>query len=56
MSAPAVSPGLEQAVAHRLDLLDRAFGLIDLPRDAKEVFVANPAVANAVVRSTRKSF
>jgi pilus assembly protein CpaC len=30
--------------------------IIDLPRDAKEVFVANPAVANAVVRSTRKVF
>jgi pilus assembly protein CpaC len=30
--------------------------IIDLPRDAKEVFVANPAVANAVVRSTRKIF
>ena len=29
---------------------------LDLPRDAKEVFVANPAVANAVVRSTRKVF
>jgi pilus assembly protein CpaC len=30
--------------------------VIDLPRDAKEVFVANPKVANAVVRSTRKVF
>ncbi|MET3414880.1 pilus assembly protein CpaC [Methylobacterium sp. 1030] len=30
--------------------------IVDLPRDAKEVFVANPAVANAVVRSTRKVF
>jgi len=30
--------------------------IVDLPRDAKEVFVANPAVANAVVRSTRKIF
>lgn len=30
--------------------------VVDLPRDAKEVFVANPAVANAVVRSTRKAF
>ena len=28
----------------------------ELPRDAKEVFVANPPVANAVVRSTRKLF
>lgn len=30
--------------------------VIDLPRDAKEVFVANPTVANAVIRSTRKAF
>jgi pilus assembly protein CpaC len=30
--------------------------VVDLPRDAKEVFVANPAVANAVVRSSRKLF
>jgi pilus assembly protein CpaC len=30
--------------------------VVDLPRDAKEVFVANPAVANAVVRSARKLF
>jgi pilus assembly protein CpaC len=30
--------------------------VVDLPRDAKEVFVANPKVANAVVRSTRKLF
>ncbi|MHB2166636.1 type II and III secretion system protein family protein [Alsobacter sp. R-9] len=30
--------------------------IVDLPRDAKEVFVANPKVANAVVRSSRKIF
>ncbi len=30
--------------------------IVDLPRDAKEVFVANPAIANAVVRSPRKLF
>ena len=30
--------------------------IVDLPRDAKEVFVANPKVANAIVRSTRKIF
>jgi pilus assembly protein CpaC len=30
--------------------------VVDLPRDAKEVFVANPAIANAVVRSSRKLF
>ena len=28
--------------------------IIDLPRDAAEIFVANPRIANAVVRSPRK--
>lgn len=46
----------EQAVARRLDLSIGRSVIIDLPRDAKEVFVANPKVANAVVRSTRKVF
>lgn len=40
----------------RLDLSIGKSVIIDLPRDAKEVFVANPEVANAVVRSTRKIF
>ena len=30
--------------------------IIDLPRDAAEIFVANPRVANAVVRSPRKLY
>ncbi|MGL4495421.1 MAG: type II and III secretion system protein family protein [Beijerinckiaceae bacterium] len=30
--------------------------ILELPRDAREVFVANPKVANAVVRSARKLF
>jgi pilus assembly protein CpaC len=30
--------------------------IIDLPQDASEIFVGNPAVANAVVRSTRKLY
>jgi pilus assembly protein CpaC len=30
--------------------------IVELPRDAKEVFVGNPGVANAVVRGTRKVF
>ena len=29
---------------------------IDLPRDARDVIVANPAIANAVVRSARRVF
>jgi pilus assembly protein CpaC len=30
--------------------------IIDLPRDAKDVLVGNPAIANAVVRSTRRAY
>jgi pilus assembly protein CpaC len=30
--------------------------IIDLPRDAKDVLVANPAIANAVVRSARRAY
>ncbi|WP_171523638.1 pilus assembly protein N-terminal domain-containing protein, partial [Acinetobacter baumannii] len=29
---------------------------VDLPRDARDVIVANPAIANAVVRSARRAF
>ena len=42
--------------ARRVDLSIGRSLIVDLPRDAKEVFVANPEVANAVVRSTRKLF
>jgi len=54
--APLASASVETAVAQRLDLSIGRSVVIDLARDAKEVFVANPAVANAVVRSTRKVF
>jgi pilus assembly protein CpaC len=57
VAAPVVQIGPhEQGVARRLDLSIGRSVVIDLPRDAKEVFVANPKVANAVVRSTRKVF
>ncbi|HJE25560.1 MAG TPA: type II and III secretion system protein family protein [Methylorubrum populi] len=46
----------EAAVSRRVDLSKGRSLIVDLPRDAKEVFVANPAVANAVVRSSRKLF
>src|SRR6516164_4628181 len=44
------------AVPQRINLGIGKSVVVDLPRDAKEVFVANPKVANAVVRSTRKVF
>ena len=46
----------EGAVSRKIDLTIGRSLIIDLPRDAKEVFVAKPSVANAVVRSTRKVF
>ncbi|WP_128563831.1 type II and III secretion system protein family protein [Methylobacterium crusticola] len=55
--APVVAVGPNEAeVSRRVDLTMGRSLVIDLPRDAKEVFVANPKVANAVVRSTRKVF
>lgn len=57
VSSPVVTIGASDAsVSRRLDLTRGRSLVIDLPRDAKEVFVANPAVADAVVRSTRKVF
>lgn len=46
----------EDGSGRKLDLAIGRSVVVDLPRDAKEVFVANPGVANAVVRSTRKVF
>ncbi|MBE7247744.1 MAG: pilus assembly protein N-terminal domain-containing protein, partial [Actinomycetospora chiangmaiensis] len=55
--APIVTVGSAEANAsRRVELTAGRSVIVDLPRDAKEVFVANPAVANAVVRSTRKVF
>ena len=51
----AVGPG-EASASRKIDLSVGRSLIVDLPRDAKEVFVANPEVANAVVRSTRKIF
>src|ERR1700751_4595681 len=48
--------GANPAVPERINLGIGKSIVVDLPRDAKEVFVANPKVANAVVRSSRKVF
>ncbi|MBV8184248.1 MAG: pilus assembly protein N-terminal domain-containing protein, partial [Hyphomicrobiales bacterium] len=48
--------GANPAVPERINLGIGKSIVVELPRDAKEVFVANPKVANAVVRSTRKVF
>lgn len=55
--APVLNAGAsDHALARKLDLSIGRSIVVDLPRDAKEVFVANPRVANAVVRSARKIF
>lgn len=46
----------DNVVARRMDLSVGKSIIIDLPRDAGEVFVADPKVANAVVRTSRKIF
>ncbi|HEV7325265.1 MAG TPA: type II and III secretion system protein family protein [Bosea sp. (in: a-proteobacteria)] len=56
-AGPVLNVGAsEHAVSRRLDLSIGRSLIVELPRDAKEVFVANPKVANAVVRSARKLF
>ncbi|WP_375454447.1 type II and III secretion system protein family protein [uncultured Methylobacterium sp.] len=54
---PVLAVGQAEATTTRkIEMTAGRSVIVDLPRDAKEVFVANPAVANAVVRSTRKVF
>jgi pilus assembly protein CpaC len=56
-AAPVLNVGAsEHTISRRLDLSIGRSLIVELPRDAKEVFVANPKVANAVVRSARKLF
>jgi pilus assembly protein CpaC len=47
---------VERPPVQRLEMSIGASQIIELSRDAKEVFVGNPGVANAVVRSARKIF
>lgn len=55
--APLLNVGSsESAISRKLDLSIGRSLIVELPRDAKEVFVANPKVANAVVRTARKLF
>lgn len=55
--APILNVGSsENAISRKLDLSIGRSLIVELPRDAKEVFVANPKVANAVVRTARKLF
>lgn len=54
---PKLQPGAGDAfTARRVDIPVGKSIVIDLPRDAKEVFVASPEIANAVVRTARKIY
>jgi pilus assembly protein CpaC len=48
--------GANQAKPSTLDLGIGASIVIDLPSDAREIFIGNPAIANAVIRSPRKLY
>lgn len=55
--SPRLQPNAGDAtMARRIDLAVGKSIIVDLPQDAGEVFVADPAVANAVVRTSRKIF
>jgi len=47
---------LSQAVARRLQLGVGKSVIVDLPEDASEIFIGQPTVANAVVRSARRLY
>lgn len=56
-AAPVLNVGAgDSGGSRKMDLSIGKSLIVELPRDAKEVFVANPKVANAVVRSARKLF
>jgi pilus assembly protein CpaC len=46
----------DETVARRLDISVGKSVVIDLPKDAGEIFVADPKIANAIVRTSRKIF
>lgn len=46
----------QQDQARRLDLGIGGSIVLDLPADAREIFIGNPAIANAVIRSPRKLY
>lgn len=48
--------GAQQDQARRIDLGIGGSIVLDLPSDAREIFIGNPAIANAVIRSPRKLY
>lgn len=55
-SGTAITTDTSSPVAQRLNMGIGKSVIVDLPRDAAEIFVADPKVANAVVRSPRKLY
>jgi pilus assembly protein CpaC len=54
-AAPTIAPNT-QAPVQRLLLAQGKSAIIDLPADARDVVVANPDVADAVMRTSRRGF
>jgi pilus assembly protein CpaC len=48
--------GQDASRARRISLSTGRSIVVDLPRNAKEVFIGNPAIANAVIRTARKMY
>lgn len=55
-NGPVVRVGAGETASRFLPLGLGKSVVVELPRDAKDVLVANPAIANAVVRSARRAF
>jgi pilus assembly protein CpaC len=55
-SPPQVETGDNSALTRRISMGVGKSVIVDLPQDAAEIFVGNPKVANAVVRSARKLY
>jgi pilus assembly protein CpaC len=55
-SAPQIETGNNPALTRHISMGVGKSVIVDLPQDAAEIFVGNPKVANAVVRSARKLY
>jgi pilus assembly protein CpaC len=55
-SRPQIETSDNSAITRRISMGVGKSIIVDLPQDAAEIFVGNPKVANAVVRSARKLY
>jgi pilus assembly protein CpaC len=57
VQAPRITAsGKDQTKARRLSLSMGRSVVVELPRSAKEVFIGDPTIANAVIRTARKMY